>query len=502
MKKSLLIGLFILAALFALIIVNTFLFTSKQITAAAPHLTQPSATDTAVNSKLASQTLSGAIKFKTITINNALSTPESTAQIESAFSAFNRYLLTSFPKAHQSMTQKHIGPHSLLYIWKGQQRQHKPALFLSHSDVVPVNTQTVNDWKYPPFSGELADGYIWGRGSMDNKLNVIAQFIAIERMINDGFQPKQTLLFAIGADEETGGDNGARKIAEFLKKHNLMPAITLDEGGVISKNIIPSISKPVALVGIAEKGYLTLQLKVTQPGGHASMPPQKTAAGILATALNKLEPNPFTGKMTPAIKQMFRYLGPEMSSINKLIFANLWLTENLINQKLAQSASTNASIQTTIAITQLNSGIAENVLPTSASATINIRLLPGDTIASIRNKIVSIIDNPGISINTASSNHEASSISSTQTPFFRTLQKTIGQIFPDTLVAPYLTIASTDSRHFSAPDNHIYRFSPLPVTKRDLQRIHGVNERISIVDFDKIIKYYQLLISNLSEMTN
>ncbi len=502
MRKFFLAGLLIIVAVFFLVIVNTLLFTSKQISNVSPTPLTPDPTNSLEKNNIASQLLGGAIKFKTISSNNTQS------EFESEFLAFNRYLTEKFPKSHHIMTKERVGRHSLLYIWKGSQSQHKPALFLSHSDVVPVDSTTNDNWLYPPFSGELADGYIWGRGSMDNKLNIIAQFIAIERLINSGFQPNQTLLFAIGADEETGGNNGARKIAEYLKKHNLMPATTLDEGGVISKNIIPAVSQPVALIGIAEKGYLTLHLMATQPGGHASMPPRQTAIGLLTTALKKLEANSFPRKMTPPIRQMFNFLGPEMGTINKSIFANLWLTENLVKQKLAQSASTNASIQTTMAITQFNSGVAENVLPTSASATINIRLLPGDRIDSIRDKIATVIDDPRIKINTSStdnvssnkvsSNHEASSVSKIDTPFFRTLHKTIKQLFPDTLVAPYLTITSTDSRHFSAPENNIYRFSPLPVTKSDLKRIHGINERISTADFNKVVNFYQLLIVNMN----
>jgi len=512
MKIFLFFSVLIITVLFSLVVVNTVLFTSKQLTDnPTPNLASNSTLEINVSpaqKSMTSQLLSGAIKFKTIAIK--LSDKEKlVSRSKSEFIAFNHYLAKKFPKSHEILTKELISQHSLLYIWQGSQPQLKPVLFITHSDVVPVDSQTINRWLYPPFSGEIADGFIWGRGSMDNKSNVIAQFIAIEQLIISGFQPKQTLLFSIGADEETGGNNGAKNIADYLLQNNLIPATILDEGGIISKNIIPAISKPVALIGIAEKGYLTLYINVTQPGGHASMPPEKTATSLLAKALFKLENNPFPATMTQPIKQMFDFLGPEMGLINKSIFANLWLTEFLVNKKLTQSASTNASVKTTLAITQINAGIAENVLPTSASATVNIRLLPGDRIETVREKIADIINNPDITIDIAASNvlpakqvtlnHEASSISETDTHFFRTLQVTINQLFPNTLVAPYLTITATDSRHFKFDNTNIYRFSPLPVNKEDLKRIHGINERISIEDFNNEVNYYQLLIKNLNQ---
>jgi len=495
MKKYFLSVILILVALISTIIAKTLLVTSQQILYTAPLSTQPTLTDSPLANNDASQLLAGAIKFKTI------SSKKTPFEYEREFLAFNSYLAEIFPKTHQTLIKETIGRHSLLYIWKGSETQHKPVLFISHSDVVPVDSLANDNWLYPPFSGQLAEGYIWGRGSMDNKLNAIAQFIAIERLISDGFQPKQTLLFAIGADEEIGGNDGARKIAEYLKKNKLTPQAILDEGGVISKNIVPAVSQPVALIGIAEKGYLTLILQANQPGGHASMPPHKTAIGILAAALHKLETNPFPTKMTQPIRQMFNFLGPEMGTINKAIFANLWLSEYLVKRKLTSSPSTNASIQTTMAFTQFNGGVAENVLPSSVSATVNIRLLPGDTIGATIDKINTIISDPRIKTSTSSSN-EASSVADITSSFFRTLHKTIRQTYPDTLVAPYLTIAATDSRHFKTPDNNIYRFSPLPVTKDDLKRIHGTNERISIADFNKVVKFYQLLLLNINRNFN
>jgi len=484
MKKILFFFIFIVTGLLLITVANTLMFASKQI----KHSTITASKYSTIEDN-ASKYLSAAIQFKTISSKKSLS------EYKTEFSAFNHFLAQSFPLTHKTLTKQSIGQHSLLYIWKGSQPTLKPVLYITHSDVVPVESNNIKNWLHPPFSGALADNYIWGRGTMDNKLNVISQLIAIEYLIKNGFEPRRTILFAISADEETGGNDGAKNIAAYLKKKNLQPEFILDEGGVISKNIIPAISQPVALIGIAEKGYLTLILQVNQPGGHASMPPDQTAIGILGSALHKLENTPFAGIITSPIKHMFRFLGPEMGVFNKFIFANLWLFDGLVKQKMASSASTNASIRTTLAFTRFNAGIMENVLPATASATVNIRLLPEQTIEATINAIRKTINDPRIRISKKTLFNEASPVANINTVFFHTLHKTIRQLYPDTLVAPFLTVTATDSRHFIAPENNVYRFSPLPVNKEDLKRIHGLNERIAIEDFNKVVAFYQLLIS-------
>ncbi len=487
MKKIILPTSLIIAMLLSIIITKTLLSTSKQIS-----LAQTSADSTQMKQDTTSQYLADAVKFKTI------STKNKHFDHQEEFNNFNRHLEKTFPKTHNTLTRKRIGQNSLLFIWRGTKTQTAPVLFITHSDVVPA--ESGHTWSFPPFSGKISDGYIWGRGTLDNKINVVAQLLAIETLIADGFQPARTLLFAIGADEETGGENGARKIAEYLNSHNLNPGVILDEGGVITKNIIPSINRPVALIGIAEKGYLTLSLQVSQTGGHASMPPRHTAIGRLSSALHKLEASPLPTKITSPIRQMFDYLGPEMGRWKKALIANLWLFQPLVKHQLSLSPSTNASIQSTMAITQINGGIAENILPPSASATVNIRLLPGDTVESVTNHVRQAIQDPGIIISVSSGSYEASPVSDPDTKFFRLIQKTIHQLYPNALVAPYLTVSASDSRHFVKMGRNIYRFSPLQLDNNDLKRIHGKDERISEVNFNNAVNFYQQLFINLRNL--
>jgi len=487
MKKILLTTSLLIAVVLSIILTKTFFYTSKQI-----QVTQTDSVIKLIEIDNTSQFLADAIKFKTVVEKNPAKID---IENQAEFIKFNRFLENTFPKTHTTLSRELIGNNSLLFIWRGSKVLTDPILFITHSDVVPA--QSGHEWSFPPFSGQISDGYIWGRGTLDNKVNIIAQFLAIETLIADGFQPTRTLLFAIGADEETGGQYGARKIAEYLNNKKLNPAIILDEGGIIAKNIILSVANPVALIGIAEKGYLTLSLQVREKGGHASMPPPQTAIGRLSNALYKLESNPLPTKMTAPIRQMFDYLGPEMGTMKKALFANLWLFQPLVKYQLSLSPSTNASIQTTTAITLINGGIAENVLPPSASATINIRLLPGDTAESVIDHIRQTIQDSGVIISASPGSFQASPVSSTDTDFFRTIQKTISQLYPDTLVAPYLSISASDSRHFDKSKPNIYRFSPIPLNKNDLKRIHGKDERISEKDFKKAVYFYQRLLVNL-----
>lgn len=509
MKKLIYLLLVIVTLFFAVLLSRTQLFTSKQILS-NESLNQDSQPQNSLaqnslaqnfkleekeqsrlylNKKAFSYYLSKAIKYKTISNANIRNDEE--------FYQYISFLEDSFPKVHQTLTKKIIKHKSLLFIWKGKQADLDPVLFVSHSDVVPVESTSIDHWKYPPFSGQKAEGYIWGRGTLDNKSTTIGQLLAFEKLITDDFQPDRTLILAIGSDEEAGGKNGAKEIASYLSEQNIKIGYILDEGGIIANGILPSISKPIALIGIAEKGYVSLLLEARHSGGHASMPPPQSAIDILSSALYKLKSTSLAAKMTGPVTQMFEFLGPEMNGFNKVLFANLWLFKPLIKQQLSLSPSTNATIRTTAAITKINGGVAENVLPASASATVNIRLIPGDTIEAVLSSIQNAINDPRITLSILPDSSEASSIADIKSPFFTSLQKTVSQIFPNTLVAPYLTITATDSRHFKTLSRNIYRFSPIQLNKDDLTRIHGHNERISTANFSKMVNFYKKLVLNL-----
>ena len=271
----------------------------------------------------AAKRLSGAVSIKTVSERD----PDN-------FRALVTLIETSFPKIHGQLERKIIGGAALLYTWKGSDESLLPVILMAHTDVVPIAPGTEKDWTYPPFSGNIENGYIWGRGTLDCKVSVMAILESVEWLIGKGFSPARTVYLAFGHDEEVGGPNGAFKIAEFLKQQQIKAQWVLDEGGMIYSDDMAGVEKPVALLGIAEKGYMTLKLSVETKGGHSSMPPAETAIGILSKAIYKLERDQFPARYEGVVADMYAYLAPEMSYAGKFFFSNSWLLKPIIRNQL------------------------------------------------------------------------------------------------------------------------------------------------------------------------
>ncbi|RPI96521.1 MAG: M20/M25/M40 family metallo-hydrolase, partial [Spirochaetales bacterium] len=398
--------------------------------------------------------------------------------------------------AHKTLTREIISKYSLLYTWEGTDPNRKPILLLGHIDVVPVESGTEKDWTHPPFSGAIADGYVWGRGTLDIKLNVMGILEAVEHLLAAGFRPRQTIYLAFGHDEEVGGRNGAKKIAALLKEREVSPDYTLDEGGCVIEGAIAGLSAPAALIGIAEKGYLSLEFSVEGEGGHSSMPPRQTAAGILCAAIAKLEKNQFPTRIEGAALQMFRFLGPEMSFTNRLILGNMWLLGGVLKSQLLKSSTMAAAIRTTTAPTMLQGSVKENILPMMATAVVNYRILPGDTMESVIKRAEKIISDSRVKIHALEGGSDPSPVSDTESASFSTLQKTIHQLFPGAIVSPYLVLGATDSRYYTGVSVNVYRFTPLSLKNEDLKRMHGTNERISVANYEQVVQFFIQLIKN------
>ena len=485
MKKILLALLLCVAVLCSVILIKTFSFTSRQIEA------EPMESVT-IDKQRAAQNLSRALQYKTISSQNP-------SEFDAAsFLAFHKFLAQTFPKTHSQLKKEVFNKYSLLYTWKGSDESLKPAVLMAHIDVVPISYGSEGEWTHPPFSGKIADGYIWGRGSMDDKGCLLAIMEAVEALLSKGYRPRRTLLLAFGHDEEIGGANGAAYIARALESRNVKAEWVMDEGAVIaSVGLVPGVKRPVALIGIAEKGYMTLILSVEQKGGHSSMPPPQSAVGILSTAIHNLQNNPFPANMEGPGMQIFEYVGPEMPFGMKLMFANRWLFNPLIKSELEKANSMNAAIRTTIAPTVFKAGTKENVLPQKATAMVNFRLLPGDSVEYVIEHVKNAIDDPRVMI-TPSSHHpqEASKVSSIDTASYQMLQRSIRQVFPQSIVAPYLVVAGTDTKHYENISASIYRFLPMRLGSEDLGRIHGTNERLGVNNLEEMIKFYIQLIRN------
>ena len=468
----------ILVVLTGILLWNTYQLSSKQFIGVVSD-------EKLTMSDSADYRLSRAIQFRTV--SNADPTMIDSVQ----FQKFIDFVSQSYPLVHTQLILEKINSYALLFEWKGENPTLKPALLMGHYDVVPVIQGTERLWEHAPFGGEIAEGFIYGRGALDDKTTVIGVLEAVEHLLRSGFKPERTYYLAFGHDEEVLGKYGAKEIATLFEKRNIQLEYVLDEGGMIKQDGIEGLNAPIAMVGVAEKGYVTLRLTATGEGGHSSMPPPQTSIGDLAEAIDRLQKNPFPARLEGAVGYMLDYLAPEMPFTTKLAMSNRWLFKPAIISGMEGSNSGNATVRTTIAPTILDAGLKENVLPIDATAKINFRILPGDSIQGVIAHVKKAIKNDKIKIDiTGESGTDPSFVSDTASFGFRLIRSTIKRCFPDVLVAPYLVVGATDSRYFKNLTPNIYRFMPVRFTDEDLKRFHGTNERISVEDLKNVIRFY------------
>jgi carboxypeptidase PM20D1 len=451
----------------------------------APALPAGSATGAAAPpDEAAVQRLSQAITFRTIASDDRAPDPD-------AFRAFHEFLRAAYPRTHAALERTEVAGSSLLYEWKGSAPHAQPVLFLAHQDVVPATDPDA--WTHPPFAGVVADGRVWGRGAMDDKGSLVAWLEAVERLLREGFQPSRTVYFAFGHDEETGGD-GARAIAELLAARGVRLEFVLDEGGFVVSGLLPSIEAPVALVGTAEKGYLTVELSAEEEGGHSARPPARTAIGRVSRAIARLEEHPFPARLDGVAEELFARLAPHLPFAQRVVIANRRLLGPVLLSVLEDDPNTATLVRTTTAATTFHAGEKENVLPARARATVNLRILPGDTVDGTVERIRRVIDDDSVQVRVLTA-IEPPPASSTSSPAWQLLDGTIREVLGDgVIVAPYLMVAGTDSRHFVPMADDVYRFFPLTLEPDDVARFHGVDERISLGDYGSVIAtYYRLL---------
>jgi carboxypeptidase PM20D1 len=371
----------------------------------------------------------------------------------------------------------------------------KPVLLAGHLDVVPIEPGTEQKWKEDPFGGKVAEAFIWGRGAIDNKSAVMGTLEAVEILVSEGFSPTRTVYLAFGHDEEVGGTRGAREIAALLKRRGDRLEMVLDEGGVIGDGILSGISTPVALVGVAEKGFVSIELRTRSAGGHSSLPTRESAIGILSAAIAQLDKSPMPARLEVPTRQLFNRIGPFFRFPQRAVFANLWLTRPLVLRNFEGSPVTDAIVRTTQAPTIFQAGTKDNLLPSEARAVINFRVLPGDSIAGIVEHIRRVIDDSRVAVKVVGNfSAEPSAVSSTDSNAFRTLERTIRKIIPDAIVAPYLVVVVTDARYYSDLSSNIYRFLPIRMRAEDLERMHGMDERLAVRQYETAIHFYRQLI--------
>jgi carboxypeptidase PM20D1 len=443
-----------------------------------------------VDAPAAAARLGEAIRFRTI------SSHEKPDQHAEALQGMQAHIENSFPAFHAAAKREVVAGYSLLYAWEGSDPKAAPIALLAHQDVVPVAPGTEKDWQQPPFDGVIADGFIWGRGAWDDKGNLYSMLEAAEAMAKAGFRPKRTIYFAFGHDEETAGTAGAKSIAALLASRGVRLDFVIDEGLLITEGIMKGLEKPAALIGVAEKGYATLVLNARATPGHSSMPPRDTAIGMMSAALARLEDHRLPMQIRSTVAEMFDTLAPEMAGFNRVALSNLWLFRPLLLRQFEKSGPTEAMVRTTTALTIFNAGDKDNVLPGKAEATVNFRLIPGDTEASVTEHVRSTVANERISITPFPGNTDPPPVTPASSPSFQMLNRTIREVFPDVIVAPGLMVAATDSRHYIGVTDKIFRFSPVRANSEDLKRFHGTNERLSVEGYADMIRFYRRLIEN------
>ncbi|KAB2814039.1 M20/M25/M40 family metallo-hydrolase [Phaeocystidibacter luteus] len=442
----------------------------------------------------AANRLGEAIQFKTISHHPAMMDLE-------AFNGFGAWMRESYPGIFHTMEVDTVGTHTYILHWHGVTSEN-PILLMAHQDVVPVDQSGTSEWKADPWSGQIVDNYVYGRGTLDDKGSLVTILEACEALIRSDFQPARDIWFVFGQDEEIGGANGAELAAAWLEEKGLRFDWVLDEGGIISSGIIPGVESPVGLIGTAEKGYISIDIEANYEGGHSSMPKDTNAILVLADAIDRLSASPFEPTLEGPMEGFLKYVSPHSGFTMKMAANNQWLLKSVILSTYMKSPSGAALVRTTWSPTITRAGIKDNVIPGKAILTCNSRIMPGESAESVLQHYkdalvglpvtISIHDDLGI---------DPSPVSAYDSEAFEYIGATARTTFADEnlIVAPYLVLGATDGRQMYSVSDKVYRFYPFMYESDDLSRLHGLNERVGVEAIDNAIKFYIRLISELPE---
>lgn len=507
MKKLLFILLGIIVILVIIVLIKTFTYPFKKINASASEGWKIVKDDSAI------QRLSGGIKIPTV------STGELGEFDYSTFDRIKEYLKKSYPLIYENTEYAEVNRYGLVYRLKGSNPSLDPVLFLSHTDVVPPGDAGVKDktenifrpgdeplppvskvseeWDFAPFSGAVANGRIYGRGAIDMKGMLFSLMESLNNLIKTNHKPQRDIYLAFGFDEEVGGQNGAVQIANYFKTKNLTFDAVYDEGGLIlQKGSVAGIDADVAVIGCAEKGFLSIKIKVKGLGGHSSMPPAESAIGKAALIMQRLEDDQMKPMITPLINEFFTNIGGSMSFVNRMGISNQWLLKPVLLSQLTKNNSTNALVRTTTALTMMKGSDAPNVLSPEVEFVVNFRLLPGNTVKEVKDHIAKATKGFDVEIEEIDNVKEASAVSSTNTKAFKLIESGIREIHPAAIATPYLTVGATDAYKYQIVSKNIYRFMPIKITDAEKQSIHSTNEYISIENYMKMIHYFEFIMKS------
>lgn len=447
-----------------------------RVAAAAPFDTQ-----------LAAEHLGAAVRFKTVSNQNAADNQVA------EWDKLQAWLAATYPKSHAAMQKELLGQ-TMVYTWPGSDPSAQPIIMMAHQDVVPVTAGTEKDWKHDPFAGVIADGAVWGRGTIDDKGSLVALFEAMEALALQGFKPKRTIYLVSGHDEEVGGD-GAKAAAELLKSRNVKALFTLDEGGLITSDT-PIVNGPAMMIGVAEKGYMTLRVTAPAVGGHSSMPPAEIGSVNLAKAIVAINDNQFPMELRGPAASMLDVLAMKAGGMTKVAAANKWLLGGTIKSQMAKSPSSAALLHTTIAPTMLEGSPKENVLPQSANALVNYRIAPWDNSKLVLERTRAVTANLGVKVDyTERAPREPTPVSSATSLGWQLIVASAEAGHPGVIASPYLVVGGTDSRSMTPISDDVYRFAAISLATSETKMIHGTNEHMTVKNLESLIAFYTRLLA-------
>jgi len=480
------VGLVLLAAVVLLIAVVIYRTETYRPPAAVDFSQVKLAPAMPVDTAKAAQHLAEAVRIQTVSHQDIADNDPS------QWDALHQWLVTTYPQAHAVMTREIVGPGALVYTWQGSDPSLAPIVLMAHQDVVPITPGSEGQWKHPPFDGVIADGAVWGRGSVDDKGSLVSTFEALEQLAAAGFKPRRTIIVVSGQDEETVG-SGAQAAARYLSAKGVKADWVLDEG-MATITDFPMAKTPVALIGIAEKGYATLKIIAPDVGGHSSAPPKETGVEPLARAILAITGRPFPLEFKGATAEMVRSVAPHASWTTRMAVANTWLFGPLLKSQIAASPSGAATLHTTIAPTMLKGSPKENVLPQDATAWINYRIAPGDTVDSVMARAKDATRGLNVRLSWTTKADNPSPVSSTSSEGWKVIAALAseGGKVP---VAPALVTAATDSHSLIPVSSDIYRYQALQASIDDMKMVHGTNEHMTLDNLTRMVSFYERLIA-------
>ncbi|XP_071750630.2 N-fatty-acyl-amino acid synthase/hydrolase PM20D1.2-like isoform X1 [Centroberyx gerrardi] len=411
---------------------------------------------------------------------------------------FHKLLRKAFPTVFSSSLVHHdlVADYSHLFWVRGSQPALLPYMLLAHIDVVPASES--DGWEAPPFSAKEMDGFIYGRGTIDDKQSVMGILQALEYLLLKGYAPRRGFYIGLGHDEEISGFKGAMNIVRVLKQRGVQLAFVLDEGLAVLDGVISGLEGPAALIGISEKGQATVKLSVSMVPSHSSMPPSESSIGILAAAVKRLEENPMPRLFGHGPERgTFEHLAHKFKLPMKFIMSNLWLFSPLLGRVMERRPDTNAFVRTTTAVTMFNAGVKVNIIPSLAESYVNLRIHSAQSLQEVLDLVQSTVGDQRVKMELVDGFDPLPVSSYDDKAFgFQIIKKTVLDLFPGVTVAPGICIGNTDSRHFKELTNDTYRFAPTWFKPGDAQRFHGINERISKKNYEELVVFYFNLIQN------